>query len=247
MNNKNIETVTTQIYYSFNDFEPKKLSNNPKGLLDWLTQKAGKFLSGEKNEINVYMLSHHEDGVVWGRLEVNENSLELKTSDGLAASPSFMIETLQECRLFSFYGELMLWRIEKSVYESRMILDRTKNGNSTGNIDNTSTEAKVNKKLHKTYDSFTEDQILWGKKIEKIENGFTIVQETHGVCHAYPREVEESFFYNNQWRPLRMQLRHYIDYDNEGCAYVSFSRLLTLKEEKEQREEYEQHINRESS
>jgi len=54
-----------------------------------------------------YLLAHADDGVIWGRID---NS-ELHTSHGIApASPSLHPSTLQQARLFSPAGELLLWR-----------------------------------------------------------------------------------------------------------------------------------------
>src|SRR5437868_8384381 len=56
-----------------------------------------------------FLLSFHDDGVVWGRMESGnlQTSDELKDANGKSfpsPSPEFRSVTLQECRLFSETG-----------------------------------------------------------------------------------------------------------------------------------------------
>ena len=86
----------------------------------WFTEQAKALRSDAAKE--VYLLSLHDDGVIWGKLNDQD---ELLTSDGITNSPSpeFRLETLQECRLFSERGELLIWRASETECKARQILD----------------------------------------------------------------------------------------------------------------------------
>ena len=166
------------------------------------------------------LLSFHDDGVVWGKIKNGQllTSDELKDPNGNPfPSPEFRAATLQECRLFSDKGELYVWR-NGNGFKARLIEDNKEAPND-----------------EKKDECFDESQVLWGTKI--IDGGndeFTIVADgSEGLLHAFPmkRSDIETKFSNNPKelkRPLRLHVRHYVDYDPEGCAYVSLSRLVCV-------------------
>jgi len=175
-----------------------------------------------------FLLSFHDDGVVWGRME-NGNlrtSDELKDTNGKpfpSPSPEFRSATLQECRLFNNTGELLIWRVGEKNFKARWIID----GDG---------EDK---------EFFDEAQVLHGTQIDKDKNdnllttgSFTVVADgSEGLRHAFPMkksDVEAKFSNNPKElkRPLRLRVRHYLSYD-DGCAYVSLSRLVNVEVEGE--------------
>jgi CRISPR-associated protein (TIGR03984 family) len=183
-----------------------------KDLKDWLEKKVDLFA-------NAYLLSFHDDGVVWGKLQAENGPVKLLTSDKLkdsqgklffSPSPEFRIETMQECRLFSDKGELYVWR-NGSGFKARLIED-----DKTASADERNDEY------------FDEKQILWGTQIKNGNDGFTIVADgSEGLHHAFPHKVEANKF-DGKKRPLRLCVRHYLDYDDDDCAYISLSRLVNV-------------------
>src|SRR5919197_850650 len=91
-----------------------------------LRQDQTKPLTSASNGIAcVYLLSHHDDGVVWGKLRSKgqaangQSRHELTTSASLGAPfTPFRVATLQECRLFSTRGEWLLWREEVAQFKA---------------------------------------------------------------------------------------------------------------------------------
>jgi CRISPR-associated protein (TIGR03984 family) len=178
----------------------------------------------------VYLLSFHDDGVVWGKLKAENGVSKLLTSDVLkdsagksfpSPSPEFRVETLQECRLFSIKGELYVWR-NGNGFKARLIEDNSMNSKAEDR------------------EYFDEKQVLWGTQIEIIKdnngslltNGnFTVIADgSEGLRHAFPQKVDAKKF-DGKKRPLRLCVRHYLTYDNDGCAYVSLSRLVDVEVE----------------
>lgn len=219
------------------EIKTDELSANPR---KWLEDNS----SGLKPDSNakdktVYLLSFHDDGVIWGKLKTENGTSKLLTSDELKdsqgkpfPSPEFRVETLQACRLFSERGELYVWRNDNG-FKARLIED-----NSTAS----DTEER---------EYFDEAQVLHGTQIDKDKDGnlltngvFTVVVDgSEGLRHAFPQQVlDEEFkikddkgrFLKNtkgeevRKRPLRLCVRHYLSYDDDGCAYVSLSRLIKV-------------------
>lgn len=147
-----------------------------------------------------YLLAHADDGVIWGRITDDG----LHTSHGIAPqSPLLRSVTLQQCRLFGPGGELLIWH-DAAGWRARLVNDVT--GNSE--------------------DQFDEDQILWGTVVEQVQDGFTLVRDgAQGMRHAVPIEVNATQLAQHQ---LRLRVRHYITYNDDGEARISLSRLVQL-------------------
>lgn len=190
----------------------------------WLAEQAKALRSQEAKEI--YLLSFHDDGVVWGKLNGKD---EMETSDKVikkenngnehSPSPKFRIETLQECRLFSERGELLIWRTSETAFKARQILD-----------DKTD--------IDKNAEYFDEPQVLWGREIDEeyTSTTFTVVREGQGVCHAFPMGRDKLKFGDDtdetkRPRPLRLCVRHYLEYDKDGCVRIVLSRLVKVYSE----------------
>ncbi|KAF3890050.1 MULTISPECIES: type III-D CRISPR-associated protein Csx19 [Nostocales] len=154
-----------------------------------------------------YLLAHAEDGVIWGKFQ----DKNLITADSVFSEfAKLRCSTLQQCRIFGENSEVMLWQTDEG-FQARVIEDE------------------------KNTELIPENQILWGTQAEKISNGFTLVSDgSQGLCHAVPL-INISFDSNQKlYRPLRLCVRHYIDYDVEtGVARIYLSRLVNLTTEKE--------------
>ncbi|MDW8233850.1 MAG: CRISPR-associated protein Csx19 [Roseiflexaceae bacterium] len=147
-----------------------------------------------------YLLAHADDGVIWGRIDGNS----LRTSHGIApASPPLRASTLQQARLFSPAGELLVWRVD-SGWRARLVSD------ADGNAD----------------DVIDEDQLLWGDTVEATSNGFTLLREgSQGMRHAVPVTVTPDQIKRHE---LRLRVRHYITENDDGEARISLSRLVQV-------------------
>jgi CRISPR-associated protein (TIGR03984 family) len=150
-----------------------------------------------------YLLAHADDGVIWGRVQNGQ----LITSDGAfpAVSPPLRAVTLQQARLFSPTGEMLIWRTDAG-WRLREIADGA--GESA--------------------EAFDEDVILWGTNDgdQPENNGFWLAVESDlGMQHAPPLNL-------NKRHTLKLRLRHYLDFDTdhdgEGAAFVKVSRLVDV-------------------
>lgn len=147
-----------------------------------------------------YLLAHADDGVIWGHIDGDS----LRTSHGVApASPPLRAVTLQQARLFSPAGELLVWRVDGG-WRARLVTD------VDGNAD----------------DYIDEDQILWGDTVEATRDGFTLVREgSQGMRHAAPVTVAPDQLKRHE---LRLRVRHYITENDDGEARISLSRLVQV-------------------
>ncbi|MCP6760105.1 MAG: CRISPR-associated protein Csx19 [Fischerella sp. CENA71] len=111
---------------------------------------------------------------------------------------------------FGESSEVMLWKTDEG-FKARLIQDE------------------------KNTEFIPENQILWGTQAKTISDGFTLVSDgSQGLCHAVPL-VDINFDAKQKlYRPLRLCVRHYINYDEEtGLARIDLSRLVKLTTEKE--------------
>lgn len=154
-----------------------------------------------------FLLAHAEDGVIWG--EFRDSNFQLITSgddDVFPQLAKLRLCTLQQCRIFGEKAEIMLWKVGQN-WKARSIEDS-----------------------HLSKDDYIcENQILWGTKpeVELKEKGFTLVSDgSQGLKHAVP--LVGITFKGKDSRPLRLKVRHYIDYDESGVARIYLSRLIDL-------------------
>lgn len=167
-------------------------------LVRWLQEKARQY------ELK-YLLAHADDGVIWGEFRGGNSQLIVSGDDDVFPQlAKLRLSTLQQCRIFGKNAEVMLWKVDQT-WKARLIKD-----------DHLSKE-----------DYICEKQILWGTEAENKANGFTLVSDgSQGLKHAVP--LIDITFKSEDDRPLRLKVRHYIDYDNEGVARIYLSRLVNL-------------------
>jgi CRISPR-associated protein (TIGR03984 family) len=154
-----------------------------------------------KDKSLIYLLAHAEDGVIWGHFKGGEF---VTSGDVFSQCAELRLATLQQCRIFGENAEIMLWKVGKN-WKARSIEDG-----------------------HLSKDDYIpEAQILWGTQKEQEKSGFTLVSDgSQGLKHAVPRTGIT--FKGKDSRPLRLQVRHYIDYDESGVARIYLSRLVNL-------------------
>ncbi len=145
-----------------------------------------------------YLLAYADDGVIWGY--VDDGILKISTTDFPNISPQLRLETLWEVRLFGEKSEWHLWRASNTWMACTV-------------FEGEGTKAK----------SFDEQYILWGtSEAEVPQGGFYPVHETDlGIVHAPPIKMKDR-------HTLILSVRHYIDHDEAGAAYIKISRLMNL-------------------
>jgi CRISPR-associated protein (TIGR03984 family) len=77
-------------------------------------------------------------------------------------------------------------------------------------------------------DAIDEGQILWGTDVEEEKGGFTVMRDgAQGLRHAVPLSVTGKF--DEQTRPLRLKVRHYLEEDTNGFTRIVASRLVKVE------------------
>ncbi len=168
---------------------------------DWLQNQAAAY----KLE---WLLAHADDGIIWGELREGK----LVTSDEVApdVSPPLRAETLQQVRLFSERGELLLWRDGDNQWHARL-LRQTTNG-----------------ELPDFTEAIDEPQMLWGTQGEHI-TGFTSLREgEQGFRHVVPMQLP-LIGHHKETKPPLLWVRHYVGDDDTGFTRIIASRLFDLK------------------
>ena len=182
-----------------------------QSLQDWLKQQA-------KNYQLPYLLAHAEDGVIWGRFDIDSGSLIIAREVFPECNfPELRLNTLQQCRIFGKAGEVLLWN-SNGKWRSRLILE-------------TKASELISKKQ---IGLIPESQVLWGTKgQENKKHGFTLLSDgSQGLKHAVPRtgiNFDRNENEKQPKRPVKLELHHYFCYDSDGVARIFISRLVSLK------------------
>lgn len=178
--------------------DPTDFAKSPKA---WFEKQPPV---GEK----AWLLVHADDGIIWG--EMQEGQLIISSKFYPNISPLLRPETIQQARLFGKDAEIRVWRNkEENGFKACRLYDRQDNNAI----------------------AFDEEHILWGTRIERPKKGgFTeVVEGRQGLRHAVPLDLPDNAFApDGKWHPLRLRIRHYLDYDKEGQMKVALSRLLEL-------------------
>lgn len=155
-----------------------------------------------------WFLAHADDGLIWGRL--HDGALVTSHDYFPEVSPPLRAITLQEAHLFGERAEVRVWR-NSSGFSACRLEDRS--DGETG--------------------AFDEVHLLWGTRAEKGAGGFTLVSDgRQGLRHAVPLELPcGPLEARGTRRPLRLLVRHYLAYDEDGQAYVFLSRLVAIRVE----------------
>lgn len=154
---------------------------------------------------SAWFIAHADDGVIWGRIQDGQ----LITSDTAfpRVSPPLRAITLQQARIFGQNAEVRIWR-DNAGFRACRLADQPNNDSA-----------------------IEEANILWGTQLEGKANGFSLVSDgRQGLNHAVPIDVPETAFKakDRMTRPLRLEIRHYLTYDEDGQARISLSRLVNL-------------------
>ncbi len=153
-----------------------------------------------------YFLAHADDGVIWGRME--NSRLKLSGEAFTEVQVELRDLTLHQARLFNEDGELLVWRGDDG-WRGRYLTD-------TGVAQE---------------DVLDETHRLWGTASDPPgpRDGFTLMRDgEQGFQHAPPIELPDPEPRQN--RRSGLSVRHYLDYDEQGQAYIALSRLVKLVE-----------------
>jgi CRISPR-associated protein (TIGR03984 family) len=172
----------------------------------WLIAQA-------KTNAFTWLLAHDEDGVIWGRIDesrlTTSHDASNENSHASSISPELRTDTLQQARLFGPQGELFVWRDGMANWRFRLI-----------RVVKEGEESEFNEAIEEKY-------ILWGTDPEPLSEEFTLMSDgAHGMRHIVPIRVEGRF--DESTRPLRLQVRHYLNEDQTGFVYIAESRLVDL-------------------
>lgn len=111
---------------------------------------------------------------------------------------SLRARTVQQLRLFGAAGELLIWHTDAG-FQGRVV---------TAAVDTVVGAENCHEQAY----------LLWGENIEE-KDGFTLLQEgARGLLHAPPGSGQSA----------SINVRHYIEYDPAGQAYVALSRMVSL-------------------
>jgi CRISPR-associated protein (TIGR03984 family) len=165
------------------------------------------WLAGQMKAQMPWLLAHADDGVIWGKRGADGKlTLSSDVFDNPKEYPSVAVklraETLQEAWIFGPGGEVRIWRTNGG-FEARLLTDE--------GVD---------------LDALPEEKhLLWhqGNPV-KTHRDFALLQEgAQGQRHAPPVIPQAG------QRP-KLVVKHYVDYDPEGQAYIALSRLVDLEE-----------------
>lgn len=192
--------------------QKNKLVSNPVSfesdsqLVQWLESQAAEYHLD-------YLLAHADDGVIWGRFDQGELTIADQISFSNVELPALRQMTLQQCWVFGQAGEVFLWP-EGETWRSRHISNEWE------------------KPYLKKEDCIEEAQLLWGTHATQQSN-FTLLQDgSQGLKHAVPTTDGITLDPTDSKKltePVRLTVRHYIDYDAEdGMARIFLSRLVSF-------------------
>lgn len=169
------------------------------------TDMLSQWLVDRAKQYNLkWLLAHADDGVIWGYVG-EDATLRLSGEVFPQVSPPLRGATLQQARLFAEHGELLLRR-DATGWHTRLVAEDTQGTNQ---------------------EVFDEAYLLWGNKVkdEDIQRGFSLLSHgQEGLRHAIPQTLPTG-------EPrLKLKVRHVVDYDRDGQAYVAMSYLQAITE-----------------
>lgn len=211
----------------------EKEFSSPEEFHSWLREQATSYQLK-------YLLAHANDGVIWGRFDNGRLTTAEQVfypCDFNVYFPKLRLLTLQQCRIFGEKAEVLLWQTGRG-WKARLI--------HYLNTWELKEERDVGSGKYKCFkipgrdrdlELIEESQILWGTQKETGKrgedgqrNGFTLVSDgSQGLKHAVPlTNIPFSKDKNLLYRPIRLLVHHYIDYDDSGVARICLSRLVNL-------------------
>jgi CRISPR-associated protein (TIGR03984 family) len=155
------------------------------------------------------LLAHCYDGVTWGRLDHETSEWRLACIAFAARAPMPVEQNLLELRLFGKALEILIWREERG-FRGRRLSDQAYSEEHLRPMD--------------------ESRILLGDRLlEPPKGGFSRVGSPTGAEQVVPVEIFDEVFQKSPW-PLRLDVRHYLEADDEtGAVRIAATRLVGLE------------------
>lgn len=187
--------------------EPKTWHSEP--VMPDAKQDLRAWLQNRMNEQRCWLLAHADDGINWGRLSNGNLVTSHDAAPGVA--PALSWDTLQQAFIFGPTDEIKLWRVG-GEWQARRLSETADS------------------------DTFDETQLLWGDEtIDDVETAhrqhFTHLHEHRqkGLDHIVPLAVDKTQLETG--RRIKLQVRHFIAYDENGAARIALSRLVNINVE----------------
>lgn len=156
---------------------------------------------GKQRDLS-YFLAHADDGVIWGEMKAEQLALSGDAFPEVAVA--LHPDTLQQARLFGDDGELLVWRGNSdNEWHGRYLAD--------GQL----LEDNILEETHR----------LWGTASDPpgAKGGFTLMRDgEQGFRHALPLALDRD-------ERAVLKVRHYLQEDEEGQAYIALSRLTGIE------------------
>lgn len=169
----------------------------------------------------LWLLIFEDYRVSWGY--INEQGWHFP--DAEIPDPQY----LQELRMFGEKGEFYLWR-DEAGFKGRSRIDSAAvpvyNNKSQTNV---SVEMNGYTAPNQDLPDYADEwQVLWGTKLDLRQGEWPEVYEARGARFRLPHELAK--INPNDELPLRLWVRHYINYDaTTGLAYYNDLRLVELR------------------
>jgi CRISPR-associated protein (TIGR03984 family) len=153
----------------------------------------------QASETIPFLIAFADDGVIWGKWD---QELKLAPAAFQGMIKQLRGSTLQQAFIFGKEEEVRLFRDTTGEWKSSKITDTTE------------------------IDAFDEIQVLWGDDYVHADDGFVHLRDKvqQGMDQVLPLDITK-----DELKVPRLQIRHYVEYDDEtGEARVFLSRLVKL-------------------
>lgn len=153
-----------------------------------------------------WLIAYADDGLAWGSLK--NGILKLSCDIYPDISPPLKASTLKELRVFNEEREVHIWKSGHD-FNACLLEDAIPDDSE---------------------DFVVEDYILIGNSIEDVKDGFTLVADrSRGLRHAVPLEINYAGEKRDNSVKMSLIVKHYVNYDEDGQAYVDASRMCGIK------------------
>ena len=158
-----------------------------------------------------WVLAHSDDGVTWGRCDVEAGRWRLGHDAVPEVSPPIRPEALQELRLFGDGGEVLIWRSDEGLHGR--ILEDAKGDSPRDESDPLRPSDEL--------------RIVRGDRIRAdAGGGFTRVTDGTGAEQVLPVALDAAQLRQHK---VRLHVRHYWAQNaDDGTVRIAVSRLVKL-------------------
>ena len=183
------------------DKKPTLTPPTNENVREWLAEQM------KENKLT-FLLAFADDGVIWGRMDKDSLIIAHETSqkEDKKNYTELRGKTLQQAHVFGEKIEVRLFRDEMGEWKALKIEDEGET-------------------------IITENQVLWGDKLDEDEyqptdTGFMrLLAERKGIPPQTIPWDKKDF---GKEKCVRLEVRHTVKYNEDGEAYIEFSRLAGL-------------------